>query len=396
MNRRDEGLEGPYFNQKKRHERKGRLVQLEQIPGEKLKHRHHPVVRAIATVALQTSLIAAVADPFIAKFEADQTKQEVVRVIPSQNQERSDTDINIAAGFGLRNSVPIARALKAFSGEGNVLATIYNNEAIDGSELAHSLLEQAKEDKVKRMILFGDSMGGMISLEAAAIIQASDTDVSVPYIVLENSPSSYESVRPAQRENGQLLLAFTDIPFLSYSHVVQFGAGIAAKSGYYLGDGVNETVPWLPFNFTEFFATGFRVAGGMIDGNKVPSAELLGSQFSTIATSDVRDNIMKLGEDNERGKPKPVLILIRPTSDYSDQLVDSKMIEEQYRQYALEAGLRLIVIKMPSIVHGDPTQSQKQYAEIIPYIIEQVDKTNANPLAPSGETKPLIKIPGIS
>lgn len=390
MNLRREGLDSPYFNHHEHTMRGGELITPRLAPGERPRHRHHPAVRAIASVALKTMLAAAIIDPVVAQYEAGLTEQQVVEVMPNLNEQSNESVINVSAGFGLRNSSDIAVALSPFSRQGEVWATIYDNKAIDGIELAGSLLKKANKDGITKLNLWGDSMGGMLSLEAAKIIQASDSDVVVPYVVLENSPSSLESIRPLRRENGQLLLSFTNIPFLSYSRVIQFGAGVAAKSGYYLGEGVNQTIPDLPFNLTELIATGFRVAGDMISGDNVPSAELLGSQFSTIATSDVRGNIMKLGEDNEHGKPKPVLVLIRPTSDYSDPLVNSRIIESEYRQYALEAGLRLIIIRMPGIHHGDPTMNRRQYADIIPYIIEQVEKTNNNPLNPGSVSYDII------
>lgn len=335
--------------------------------------RFSRATKLLAASALGLSLF--LGDTFEAQFEASLTRPTILQVTSPQHKANLDSAINISPGLGLRNSYAIADTLRGFSSEGRVWATAYDNKAINGGNIAELLLKKSEADGVTHLALWGDSMGGTLSLEMAVDIQRSKQDINVPYIVLEDTPSSLEAVRQQQQVNGDLLLSSTETPLLAYSRVAHFLVELGARYEQYAND-------------DGFEAVSFASAAGTVFDTKIaakdaPSSALMGSQYSTIVTSNVRNNIIELGKPNESGKPKPVLVLIRPVSDTSDQVVDSDVMEAEYRAYAFEAKLHLVVVEMPDISHGDPTMNQQQYRDIIPTIIAQVEAIKQRPLIPS-------------
>lgn len=392
MNKR-EGLTGPYFERSP----KGLLVEPTYAPGEKLPIRPKTRWRSIGAAAIGLCLVM---DPLLAQIEASPTSQYISEVVPSIEVSHQDTALNTAAGLGRSNSFPTAETLAKFAMDGAVWATTYDSRTIDGESLAGDLIKKAKRNNVIEVNLWGGSMAGTLSLEMAVKIQNDKSAIHTKYIILEDSPSSLDSVRPDQRESGQLLLAFSGIPALSYSRTARFIAEMAVRTKQYAGVGINQTVPFLPFNLTKFIDTSEEVIHDMLSRNDKASVELMGSQYSSIVTSNARANMMKLGQENEQGKPKPIIVFIRPVSSTSDRVVDSDKAEAEFRQYALDAGLRLVVIRLPGIHHGNPSMSRQLYQKAIPVILKRIQETIDNPLAPAeiniSELEPEIRIPDYS
>ena len=326
--------------------------------------RYSRVTKAVASLAL-AGAGTFVGDSLHAQYDASHTEAAIIQVEVANSKMDSDSAINVSAGFGLRNSYSIANTIKNFSAEGHVWSTMYDNRGVNPANISHLLLERAQVQGVKNLALWGDSMGGTVSLEMAVAIQKSDQDISVPYIVLENTPSSLEAVRQEQRDNAQLLLSSTGIPLIAYSRIAQFALEVGARHEQYLDDSFDRIA----------FAETAAAVRSKINDPETPSMALMSSQFSTIITSNVERSIAELGKSEEYGKNKPVLVLIRPESDASDRVVNSDIMESQYRRYALESGLRLVVITMPGISHGDPTMNQVQYAEIVPVIVSKIEET---------------------
>lgn len=386
MRKNTEGLPGPYFNPN-RNSKLGQIIEPKFAPGEKL--RVHPKMRWRSMGAAGLALCL-VMDPLMAQIEASQSTQYVTQTKSSTDKAYQDVVINVAAGFGMNDARSAARTLSGFSAYGNIYADVYDNRTIDSESLGDDVIEKAKKNGVNEINFFGSSLAGIVSLEMAVKVQNDKSDLHTKYIILENTPADLESVRPEQRASGRLLLTFSGIPALSYSRTARYIAEMAVRTKQYVGPDINKTVPFLPFNFTKFIDTSAEVINEMISRTDKASVELMDSQYSTIVASNVRESMMKLGKDDKSGKPKPVIVFIRPTSSTRDYVVNSDLSEAKLRQYALDADLRFMVINMDTVHHGNPSMSPTEYAEVIPEAINQINETINNPLTPGTPLDPLM------
>lgn len=386
MKDRHEGLQSPDFNI--RHSIKfDKGPRADFVTGENIPLSSKARLRRIGATTLGLWLVL---DPVVSQLELNNTSQYITEVKPSVYDYNQGKTINVAAGFGLKDSRPTAESIDTFADYGSVLADIYNNRVINGNNLGDDLIEKAKTEDITEVNFWGGSMAGMLSLEMAVKVQNDEPNIHTKYIILENTPSSLESLRPSQRESGRLLLSFSGIPILPHSKAARFIAEMSLRTKQYAKPGINQTIPFLPFNLTKFMKTGAEVIDDMANRNDKASVDLMDSQYSAIITSNVKDSMMKLGEENQFGKKKPVIVLIRPTSNKRDYVVNSDKAEEEFRQYASEAGLQLVVVNADGIYHGNPSMSKSVYTEIISKIMEAVDRIYNNQLEPSNPHSSLI------
>lgn len=291
--------------------------------------------------------------------ELAHTHSSIILVMNASSPQHNNEATVVSAGFGNLSSYNTAESLPAYAQEGQVWAIQYDNNGIDTDVIASDLIKQAQASGVNELSFSGHSMGGLVDLEVARKIYESDTDISVPYIILDCTPANMDSVRPSVRDDSyRMAEGLRLIPGARYSATVRFVVEEAARLDQYR----DMTKPLLVDPQKLIKATKTVIDDKIISDNE-PSVPLLESQIKLIAASGAKGNILALGKD--RGKPKPVLVFMRPLDANADQTVDDNYSQQQFEQYSREAGLTLMVVNIVGSGHANPIQKPNEYNDAL-------------------------------
>lgn len=299
------------------------------------------------------------------------SQSSILHVMDAQSLLNEHAATVVCAGFGNVNSYATAAALPAYSENGNIWAVRYDNKGLNTDLIAAKLIEEAKANGVTQLSFSGHSMGGLIDLELARKVYEGDNSISVPYVILDSTPANIAAVRPNVRKDGYTMArALQFIPGARYSSAMRFIVEEAARVDQYKG----ATFPFI-INSKKFIRTTDQVIHDKFLNNDVASTTLLESQFRFIVASGAEGDIKALGKD--RGKPKPVLVYIRPKNAAADKTVDNDFSQTQFENYAHSAGLTLIVVKIPGIGHANPIQRTTEYNaalrdKVLPQVIAAI------------------------
>lgn len=317
-------------------------------------HPFRSFSKTIGAVALTLASLYSL-DVAQGKEALNGSKSAIIPVSIDQSPSTKSSAIVVSAGLGNLNSYYTAAALPVYAESGNVWAMRYNNNGINVDTVAEKLIEEANANQITELSFSGHSMGGLIDLEVARRVYESQSPIIVPYIILDSTPASIEAVRPDVRSDGYTMArALSYIPGARYSSAVRFIAEEAARFDQFKDFGEPFFIDPAKFvNITE------RVIKDKFLRNDVASISLLESQFKFILASGAENDIRALGKDN--GKPKPILVYMRPEDSSADQTVDNDFSQRQVGEYAQAAGLTLIVVKVAGIGHANPIQRPAEY-----------------------------------
>jgi pimeloyl-ACP methyl ester carboxylesterase len=350
------------------------LTRREQRREKKDAKGHHPYKQFIKKVGVTALTLTSLYSMDVAHGERVlfESHPEIIHISDNHTVEHSDQATVVSAGWGNLDSAHTATSLPAYGAEGSVWAIRYDNTGVNTTSLAEELVAEAKTNHVTQLSFSGHSMGGLVNLEIARKVYESDNGISVPYIVLDCTPSSIDAVRPEVRNNGYLMTeGLSHIPGARYSSTIRLIAEEAARYNKY-----KDSSQVLQVDLSKMLDATKTIINDKILNDNVASASLLESQFELIVAGGAKEDIMALGKDV--GKPKPVLVFIRPVDTSADMTVDDAYSEKQFTEYAHAANLPLVVVKVPGIGHADPNSHPNEYnaaltRAVFPEIAKQED-----------------------
>jgi len=271
-----------------------------------------------------------------------------------------DSTTMVIAGLGNRDSYATASSLPVYEQLGSVWSLRYDNSGIDTEAIALAAIGKAMDEGITQIAFSGHSAGGDISLDVARQIQQSEAPIVVPYVILDCTPPTAESIRPESRDIGyKMAQLLQHIPGARYSNVGRFVVEEIARFEQYR----DATNPLL-INPKSFAITTLDVIHDKFLSPTAASTSLLESQFNYVIADGARENIMALGQI-ENGKPKPIVVVLRPSESAADKVVDDEIGEQQLRQFAKEAGLQIMVVEINNTGHANPIQRPLEYNEAI-------------------------------
>jgi pimeloyl-ACP methyl ester carboxylesterase len=284
-----------------------------------------------------------------------QSHSEVIHILDNPAAAHADEATVVSAGWGSLDSARTAASLPAYSQEGSIWALRYDNNGVDTTSLAQKLIADAKANNINKLSFSGHSMGGLIDLDIARKIYESNTNLTIPYIVLDCTPSSIDAVWGPVRDEGNLMAeGISYVPGARWSSSLRLIAEEAARYNQFRDDS-----QILHVDIPKFLNTTKTVLNEKILTSDVASASLLDSQFQLIVANDAQSDLLALGKDN--GKQKPVIIFIRPADATADPTVDDIYAENQFKTYTRDAHLPYVVVKVPGIGHASANNNPTEY-----------------------------------
>lgn len=299
------------------------------------------VAKAIATFAILDSLYVGLYKVPIAveQERLSQTHVSISQALSPAAGADKDMATVILGGFGTRDSEPIAEALSPLRQLGEVDSIVEDDNGVSAESLARQIMKRSLAHDITSLGLWGDSLGGPVLTEVARIIQQSDSNLHVAYIVLDCSPTSFESLRPDKKQTIQTLDFWSNIlPDLPYHPAVNY---------FYTSSQMGEN--------PVYAASGVH-GGAIIDkmnDEETPSTALLDSQLSFVIDPHLKDNLEAISKVTT--KTAPVIISIRPTSPTGDAVVNSTVASKELADIMAPISMEYHALTIGGISHGDPT-----------------------------------------
>jgi len=308
--------------------------------------------RIIATVAIAGDLYMAGYRLPVTLEEQRLSETHPAIIETATNEQHLAAETIIAGGFGIRSAVPIAEALSPLDKIGSVFALEQDNEGVDPNVIAEKIIEQASSHGLTEIGLWGDSIGGPLFVKVGRIIQESNAYVRVRFIVLESSPTGFDSLRPSEQNALQTL---------------QFASSILPDIAKH---------PVASYLYNQQKLNNSPIIGGRFGVGTVinemyrsdrPSASLLASQALANLHITLQDDFNAIADVDDK-KP-PIIFIINPSDNNSDKTVNTEKSRNDETRILEESGLTYVSIDMPSISHGDPSVDQKQYRDMLNKIL---------------------------
>lgn len=331
--------------------------------------------RALARVFLCALLPLLVAAGHYWAFDVAPERLRLARTSPVVHHVHDAADpfhrgtaVVVLVGLGNLDASDTARALPSWALLGRVWAVRYDNSGLDTAVIGRLVAERARGAGVRRLVLVGHSMGGVVALEVAQHLHEG-TELGVLAVVLDCTPVDLHAVRRASRDAGGELLRWVGwVPGARESRALRFVVEVAARKDRFLS---------LSGGWSSVDGRGLRAVAGEVLRDKVrnPGAAsngLIAAQFRAIAASGAGDNLDALARPHG-GKAPPALVLLRPVHRWSDPVVD---VERTQRALVERVGLptrNLLVVRMADTGHANPVQRPTEYnhavqARVVPYL----------------------------
>jgi hypothetical protein len=308
--------------------------------------------RAIAVVALLDFIyISGYKIPImLEEIRLSETEPMLKHVSTTPNHLAAETIV--IGGFGIKSSEPNALALPELNTTGGVEALVQDNQGIGPEIIADMIIRQATADGLLEIGLWGDSNGGLIAAKVARVIQQSDSQLRVRFIVLDCTPTSINALREDKRNTVDLLESASSIfPDITSHPLV----------GYlYAQDRLDKK-----YNGESSVAVG-QVFNEMYSKDS-PSSTLLAAEALLVVHTSLAQDLKDISDVKD--KAPPLIISIRPTSNTGDKTVDSSVADTELNTMLAGTNLTHVRITLPDIVHGDPTANAKQYQDALTSIV---------------------------
>lgn len=338
--------------------REQRQIQLEKVGT----HPFRTFAKAVGGLALTLTSLYSL-DVAYGSEAVNDSRSAIIPVSTEPSSFTKSSATVVSAGLGNLTAYYTAAALPAYEQYGSVWAMRYSNNGINVDTIAEKLIDEANQNQITEVSFSGHSMGGLIDLGVARRIYENKGPITVPYIILDCTPASIDAVRPEVRSDGYTMArGLSIIPGARYSSAVRFIAEEAARF-----DQFKDRDSRFLIDPKKFVDTTKQVINDKFLRQDVASTALLESQFKFIVASGAKDDILALGKNN--GKPKPILVYLRPLDPAADQTVDNDFSQAQFEEYARDAGLTLIVVKIPGIGHANPIQRPSEYNQAISNLV---------------------------
>ena len=295
----------------------------------------HParVCTKLGTIALGAALILHT-DITINKLRLSHTDPHIHRITEAIDPENRDEMTVYMDGFagndGSWITSKMAPAMQA-ARDTNIAALEYDQNGISVPEIAKDIAAIAAEDNLETVSLHGYSIGGMIALETAAILQEK-YGITVPFIFLDQTPSTANTIKATVRDPASTL--FVDIMGTAKT----FGLDIEYSG---IARGIFDTV-----------------SPNDVSHLKDSTTKLMRDQFIYGTSTDTEVSVERLGKNPFTA---PTLVYLSSTSPERDYMVDLPEAENDYRELAETYGLGFITIQIEDAIHSRPDLTLDAY-----------------------------------
>lgn len=271
------------------------------------------------------------------KWQLEDTEPQIHRIADSISDEhRDETTIYIDGFAGHDGSWITEKMTPAIQAahDTNVAALEYDPDGISPPEIAEQIAKIAEQDTLNSVSLHGYSIGGMISLEVAAILQDKH-GVCVDRIFLDQSPGGASTIKSTVRDPATTL--FVDI------------MGAAKSLGFDMEySGIAR----------EIFE---RVSPNDMDHLEQSTTKLMRDQFMYGINVNVEEFMEKLG--NQPACDTPIIIYVSSTTPERDYMVDLIDAESRYRELSYRYGLTFMTIDVENVIHSRPDLTLDAYEQ---------------------------------
>ncbi|TAH37491.1 hypothetical protein EYC59_00040 [Candidatus Saccharibacteria bacterium] len=266
----------------------------------------------------------------------------------SLDPEAPITMIGDFAGTTGKDAQNYASQETSLQEHGTLVAMRYGN-TVEPGPLAEVQLKIAKEVGAKKIVQVAHSGGIIPAITTTAIEYADEnSEVETPYIIADCPPFGLDSIRPERLTPVDgLLWASSYIPGVKDSSLVNFGVqGIVAllDTPQTLAAPTQKSL----FENVMAMASQYYEANGP---NKAPIT-LIDAQYNSIVASDLQKSLNILG--NTPGKVKPILVIMQPANPEDDTTIRNDVAAQHFVDAGHTAGLTVIIVKVPGIVHANP------------------------------------------
>ncbi|MFJ4657717.1 alpha/beta fold hydrolase [Nocardia sp. NPDC088792] len=286
-----------------------------------------------------------------------QTQPAVLPIAGPSDPLASDTAVFDLVGLGVLDASETARALPSLTKLGSVWAVRYDNTGIDTKVIADLIVKVTKAAKVKKVVLAGHSMGGVIALEIADHLHTG-SDRKVLAVILDCTPLDLYAVRPQARDQGEELLRWVGwFPGARESRLLRMAAEVYARHQSFSGGRYG-------FRPGKFRDAVLDVLHEKILNTDAASNGLIEDQFKAIVAGGAVEDLRALAKPVD-GKPRPAIVFIRPHDPYRDPIVD---VEYSHRVLIEQVGGvdgTLLVAFTRHAGHANPIQHPEEYNELI-------------------------------
>ncbi|GEM_PF-4758062 len=206
----------------------------------------------------------------------------------------------------------------------NTAALEYDRAGISVPEIAQRIADLAERDDLSSVSLHGYSIGGMLTLETAAILQEK-YNIPVDRIFLDQSPSSAATIKTSVRNPATTV--FVDI------------MGTANTFG-------------LELEYSGIIRGIFdMVSADKAAHLKQSTTKLMRDQFIYGVNTDVRQSFDRLSQSSPH---RPMIIYLSSTSPHRDYMVDLVASETDYHNLAKKYGFDFVPIYVDDAIHSRP------------------------------------------
>lgn len=228
----------------------------------------------------------------------------------------------------------------------NTAALEYDAGGISVPVIAGRIAEMAEANHLKSVSLHGYSIGGMISLEIAALLHEK-YGIQVDQIILDQSPSGADTIKSTVRDPASTV--FVDV------------MGTAKSLGFDIEySGIMRTI----------FDT---VSPADVTHLQDSTTKLMRDQFMYGISADVEKSIKKLG--NGSFAP-PSLIFVTSDNPDRDYMVKLAQAEADYRELAARYGLPFMTITVEGVIHSRPDLTLDAYETAFADAHDDIDALN--------------------
>lgn len=319
----------------------------EQIAEQEQKKFKHAITRRqllVGSVALAASYV--IADRALASSIWSERKTKVA-VLPEHEAKESENLWLVSPGLGVQSSFGIASTLRTSLELAAPVAYMdISDSGLMTYELADALNKLCWERKVKRLKLFGHSIGTILGIELANM-----TDVSaVDMLLADGSPYDKHDVK--DETWAEVVERFTSI----------YEPGYLSKLG---GELINSTIrdPNHNLTFIDQIKDGIRVTGSGV------APEVFSDQLKLLINTNTGGYTNKINEQADT-------LYIHPSEPEKDRVVDVLQAHRRYNQALYD---RMGVLPLETTMHASPTDFPGQYNAGITAYLEMNLRRLSNP-----------------
>lgn len=271
-------------------------------------------------------------------------------------------------GFGSYDSDHLASTLEPAVRkmvDGEVWSVSYGNAPLASERISELIAQKAEERDRYEIDLVGYSMGGIISLEAAAFLSA-HPEITIRSITLISTPDGIPGLRPYQRQELEFSETLVKIPGAQYSTPLRFLGEVYFMRDRYTTGTLGDRLSGLWDALSQ--------ANLNVSGPKFPGTWLLVDQAFAVAGADLQAEMATISENTLTGKARPTLLYLGTQAPAHDYMVNDKKSSLNICRYAMLQSLHCTRAEVLGAVHTMPAWSRDEYSETFERVSESVQE----------------------